>query len=62
VGFAGDLYGRRLDIDFLARVRDTRRFDSIEELVDRMRADVARAVEIAAADEAAAPPRSEHAT
>ena len=66
VGFAGDLYGRRLEIDFLDRLRDTRRFDSTEELVERMRADVARAAEIAAADgqRAAVPAgtRSEHAT
>ena len=62
VGFTGDLYGRRLDVDFLERVRDTRHFDSIEELVARMRADVARAAEIVAADRATPAPRSEHAT
>lgn len=62
VGFTGDLYGRRLDVDFLARVRDTRRFDSIDELVVRMRADVARAAEIAGDTRAAPAPRSEHAT
>ena len=62
VGFAGDLYGSRLDVDFLERVRDTRRFDSIDELVDRMRADVARAAEIAGGIRATSAPRSEHAT
>ncbi|MFM8985857.1 MAG: riboflavin biosynthesis protein RibF [Planctomycetia bacterium] len=65
IGFAGDLYGRRLDVDFLERVRDTRRFDSIDELVAQMHADVARAAEIAgAAADIRAPdsPRSAHAT
>jgi riboflavin kinase/FMN adenylyltransferase len=62
VGFTGDLYGSRLDVDFLERVRDTRRFDSIDELVDRMRADVARAAEIAGGIRATSAPRSEHAT
>lgn len=65
IGFTGDLYGRRLDVDFLERVRDTRRFDSIDELVARMHADVARAAEIAGAAtdvRAAASPRSAHAT
>ena len=62
VGFAGDLYGRRLDVDFLERVRDTRHFDSIDELVARMRADVSRAAEIADGIRATPAPRSEHAT
>jgi riboflavin kinase/FMN adenylyltransferase len=62
VGFSGDLYGRRLDVDFLERVRDTRHFDSIDELVARMRADVDRAAEIAAGIRATPAPRSEHAT
>ena len=32
IGFAGDLYGRTLDVDFLDRLRDTRRFASIDDL------------------------------
>lgn len=47
VGFSGDLYGRRLDVDFLGRLRDTRRFDSIDELKAQLAADVAAAVAIA---------------
>jgi riboflavin kinase/FMN adenylyltransferase len=47
VGFGGDLYGRRLDVDFLGRLRDTRRFDSIDELKTQLAADVAAAVAIA---------------
>jgi riboflavin kinase/FMN adenylyltransferase len=65
IGFAGDLYGRRLDVDFLERVRDTRRFDSIDELVAQMHADVARAAEIAGASAgigAVDSPRSAHAS
>lgn len=47
VGYDGDLYGRRLGVDFLARLRDTRRFDSPEALRLALAADVARAVEVA---------------
>lgn len=47
VGFNGDLYGRSLDVDFLSRLRDTRRFDSIDELKAQLAADVAAAVAIA---------------
>jgi riboflavin kinase/FMN adenylyltransferase len=47
VGFSGDLYGRRLDVDFLERLRDTRKFDSIDELKAQLTADVAAAVAIA---------------
>ncbi|MFM8413299.1 MAG: bifunctional riboflavin kinase/FAD synthetase [Planctomycetota bacterium] len=47
VGFTGDLYGRTLDVDFLARLRDTRRFASVADLKTQLAADVARAAAIA---------------
>src|SRR5690348_6029504 len=37
-----DLYGQTLKLDFLARLRGERRFDSIEALIDQMRRDVER--------------------
>lgn len=45
VGLRGDLYGRMLDVDFLRRLRDTRRFDS----ADALKVQLARDVEAAAA-------------
>ena len=33
--YAGDLYGRPIEIDFLARLRDIERFDSVDQLVCR---------------------------
>lgn len=44
--WAGDLYGRQLTIEFLARLRGERRFDSAEALIEQMHRDVedARAV------------------
>jgi riboflavin kinase/FMN adenylyltransferase len=50
--FDGDLYGRELRLDFLARLRGERRFQSAEELVEQMRRDVERAREIADAHRA----------
>jgi riboflavin kinase/FMN adenylyltransferase len=47
--FEGDLYGKQLRLDFLARLRGERRFQSAEELVEQMRRDVERAREIATA-------------
>lgn len=47
IGFRGDLYGSTLHVDFLARLRDTRRFASLDELKAQLAADVARAAEIA---------------
>ena len=38
--FEGDLYGSRLCIEFLARLRGERRFDSAEALVEQMERDV----------------------
>ena len=49
IGFAGDLYGRVLDVDFLDRVRDTRRFASVDDLKARLADDVAAAGRIVAA-------------
>jgi riboflavin kinase / FMN adenylyltransferase len=46
--FDGDLYGGRLRLDFLSRLRGERRFGSAEELVRQMRLDVERTREIAA--------------
>jgi riboflavin kinase/FMN adenylyltransferase len=50
--FDGDLYGRRLQLDFLSRLRGERRFPSAEALVEQMRLDVERAREIAIAHSA----------
>ncbi len=41
--FDGDLYGARLELDLLARLRDERRFEDVEALVAQMRADEAEA-------------------
>jgi riboflavin kinase/FMN adenylyltransferase len=49
IDFDGDLYGETLRIAFLERLRGEKRFDSVEELVDQMRRDIAQAKEIAAA-------------
>ena len=40
--WAGDLYGSQLRIDFLARLRGERRFDSAQALIEQMRRDVER--------------------
>lgn len=46
--FQGDLYGRRLDVDLLAYLREIVSFDSPEELVRQMERDVRRSGEISA--------------
>jgi riboflavin kinase/FMN adenylyltransferase len=38
--YRGDLYGRAIEIDFLQRLRDIKRFDSVEQLVEQMAEDV----------------------
>jgi riboflavin kinase/FMN adenylyltransferase len=48
IDYAGDLYGSRLDVDFLARLRDTRRFATVEDLKAQLADDVAQAARIAA--------------
>jgi riboflavin kinase/FMN adenylyltransferase len=41
--FDGDLYGQYLDVDFLHRLRDERRFESLDHLVEQMHRDAAQA-------------------
>jgi riboflavin kinase/FMN adenylyltransferase len=48
IDFDGDLYGRRLRIAFIARLRGERRFPSAEELVAQMHRDVEEAREVCA--------------
>lgn len=47
IGFAGDIYGQLLSVDFLHRLRDTRPFASPQELVAQLKQDVIRAAELA---------------
>ena len=46
IGFSGSLYGSTLDVDFLDRLRDTHKFDSIDALKGQLASDVARALEV----------------
>lgn len=39
IGFEGGLYGERLEIEFVERIRDERRFGSVEELAAQLRKD-----------------------
>ncbi len=38
--FAGELYGERLEVEFIARLREERRFPSLEALAAQIRADI----------------------
>ena len=44
--YDGDLYGRYLDVDFVRRLRDERRFESLDALVEQMHRDAAEAREV----------------
>ncbi|MGN6113560.1 MAG: bifunctional riboflavin kinase/FAD synthetase [Luteimonas sp.] len=44
--FDGDLYGRRIRVEFVARLRDEEKFDGLPALVAQMRLDAARAREL----------------
>jgi riboflavin kinase/FMN adenylyltransferase len=47
IGFQGDLYGQALAVDFVERLRDTRPFKSVAELVEQLRRDIEQARHIA---------------
>ena len=44
--FSGDIYHSDIRVDFLHKLRDERRFDSVEELVAQMREDIAMTAEL----------------
>jgi riboflavin kinase / FMN adenylyltransferase len=50
IGFQGDLYGKPLAVDFVERLRDTRPFGSVNELVEQLRRDVEQARRFAAVE------------
>jgi riboflavin kinase/FMN adenylyltransferase len=41
--YSGDLYGKYLDVDFVQHLREERRFESLDSLVEQMHLDAARA-------------------
>ena len=41
--FSGDLYGREIEVEFVARLREERRFDQIEAMVEQMHLDASAA-------------------
>jgi riboflavin kinase/FMN adenylyltransferase len=46
VGFEGDLYGQPVTIEFVARLRETRKFAAVEELLAQVQADVAQVTKL----------------
>ena len=42
LGFAGDIYDQDIRVDFLHKIRDERRFDTVDELVAQMQDDIRR--------------------
>ena len=44
--FAGDLYGRLIEVEFIAKLRDEVKFDSLEAMVAQMKLDAAQAREV----------------
>ena len=46
LGFSGDIYERPIRVDFLHKIRDERRFDSVPELVAQMRRDIAQTADL----------------
>ncbi len=45
LGFEGDLYGRKLRVDFVGRLREERKFDGLEALKAQIRADREQALQ-----------------
>lgn len=62
IGFEGDLYGCTLHVDFLERLRETRKFAAVAELTAQLTDDVQRALAVTGQCENSSTPRSRHAT
>jgi riboflavin kinase/FMN adenylyltransferase len=46
--FSGDLYGKTIEVCFIDRIRDEKKFDSLEDLVKQLRLDQADAIRLLA--------------
>lgn len=46
IGFDADIYDKPIEVDFFARLREIKRFSSVEELIEQMKLDTARTIEI----------------
>ncbi len=46
IGFSGDLYNRSVELDFIQRLRSTRRFNGQEELLEQLRLDIDQARQV----------------
>ena len=46
IGFDGDLYGHSVELDFLARLRSTRAFANLDDLLGQIRSDIEKAKQI----------------
>ncbi len=46
LGFSGDIYGKEIELRFLARLRDEQRFDGVDALVSQIKADIDKAEKI----------------
>jgi riboflavin kinase/FMN adenylyltransferase len=44
--FSGWLYNRELEVEFVAKIRDEEKFDSLDTLVQHMRSDALKAREL----------------
>jgi riboflavin kinase / FMN adenylyltransferase len=44
--FVGDLYGREMEVEFVAKLRDEARFDSLDALIVQMKIDAAQARDV----------------
>ena len=49
IGMTGDLYGRRIRVEFLEKLRDEQKFNGVDELVEAIRKDAQNAVAVATA-------------
>ena len=47
--FDAEIYGRRIEVEFVARLREEKKFDGVEAMTEQVRRDAARAREILAA-------------
>ena len=46
IGFGADIYGKPIEVDFFTRLREIKRFNSVDELIGQMKLDTARTIEI----------------
>ena len=46
IGFSDDVYGKPMEVEFVTRLRETRPFGGVDELIEQLKKDIEHALRV----------------